>query len=77
MEKNAQGWYVIADSKKVGQFGWLPEYNKELQKYRGLSDAGTHWVVTKKIKRHHYQIWAKKKVRASKPEPWFNLRRIK
>ena len=51
MEKNAQGWHVIADSKKVGQFGWLPQYNKELQKYRGLSDAATHWVVTKKIKR--------------------------
>jgi len=74
---NSNGWWVVADSKKVGPDGWLENYNPNLRKARKLSDAGTHWVITKKIKRHHFQIWVKKKLRPSKPRPWFNLRRIK
>ena len=75
--KNEQGWWVVADSKKLGREGWLSEYNTDLRKARGLSDAGTHWMVTRRIKKHHFQIWVKKKVRPSRPKPWFNLRRIK
>tara|TARA_B100000519_G_scaffold85402_1_gene74106 strand:+ start:119 stop:352 length:234 start_codon:yes stop_codon:yes gene_type:complete len=76
--KQNNGWEIIADSKKVGEDGWLPEYNRRLQKYRGFSDAGTHFMITKRMpKRGHFQIWGKKKVRPSKPEPWFNLRRVK
>ena len=75
--KNEQGWWVVADNKKLGREGWLSEYNTDLRKARGLSDAGTHWMVTRRIKKHHFQIWVKKKVRPSRPKPWFNLRRIK
>lgn len=70
--KNDKGWWVVADSKKIGQEGWLPEYNTDLRQARRSSDAGTHWMVTTRIKKNHFQVWVKKKVRPSKPDPWFS-----